>query len=90
MFAGDGADKGAIALGHSLLEDLLPVLDTALADRHFLAGPTPTIADLATASNVTHLALADAAPEHPHIVAWIRRVCRLPGFQKTLPLEKAA
>jgi len=90
VFAGDGADKGAIALGHSLLEDLLPVLDTALADRHFLAGPTPTIADLATASNVTHLALADAAPEHPHIVAWIRRVCRLPGFQKTLPLEKAA
>jgi glutathione S-transferase len=90
VFAGDQADAGVIALGHSLLEDLLPVLDAALAEQDYIAGKTPTIADLALASNITHLALADAAPEHPHIVAWIKRVCRLPGFRETLPMEKLA
>lgn len=90
VFAGDQADKAAIATGHSLLEDALPVLDAALADTDFIAGPAPTIADLALASNITHLALADAAPEHENTVAWIRRVCRLQGFRNTLPMEKAA
>lgn len=90
VFAGDQGDESAIARGHSELEDLLPVLDAALAEREYLAGDRPTIADLAAASNITHLALADAAPEQPNIAAWVKRVCRLPGFGKTLPMANAA
>lgn len=89
-FAGDDADVAAIETGHAMLDDLLPVLDTALADRDYVTGATPNIADLAVASNITLLAFADATPEHPNIVAWVRRVCRLPGFQKNLPIELAA
>jgi len=90
VFAGDAGDPKAVETGHALLADLLPVLNDALATNTYLTGDTPTIADIAAASNITHLALADAAPEHEHIVAWVRRVCRLPGFQKTLPMARAA
>lgn len=90
VFAGDAGDRRAIETGHALLADLLPVMNDTLAQQAYLTGDTPTIADIAAATNITHLALADAAPEHEHIAAWIRRVCRLSGFQKTLPLAKAA
>lgn len=90
VFAGDAGDPKAVETGHALLADLLPVLNDALATNTYLTGDTPTIADIAAASNITHLALADAAPEHEHIVAWVRRICRLPGFQKTLPMARAA
>lgn len=90
VFAGASADTDAIARGHARLADTLPVIDAALEERAFLTGETPTIADLAVASIVTHLALADAAPEQPNIAAWIKRVCRIPGFAKTLPMAAAA
>lgn len=61
-----------------------------LADKHGLTGAVPTIAALTVASIVTHLALADAAPEHANISAWIKRVCRIPGFARTLPMATAA
>lgn len=90
VFAGASADTDAIARGHAQLADVLPVLDAALEDRAFLTGAVPTIADLTVASIVTHLALADAAPEHANISAWIKRVCRIPGFARTLPMATAA
>lgn len=51
----------------------------------FLAGDTPSIADLSVGSNVTQLGLADAAPTTSNIDAWYRRVFEIEGFRKSLP-----
>ena len=90
VFAGDQSDKAAIQRGHDKLAELLPILDAGLAGRKFIAGDTPTIADLALGSNITHLALADAAPSEANIVAWVGRISALKGFAATLPQRQAA
>ncbi|MGB0630442.1 MAG: glutathione S-transferase family protein [Alphaproteobacteria bacterium] len=90
VFAGDQRNDELIALGHAQLKDLLPVLEGTLTTRDFVAGNAPTIADLAAASNITHLALAEASPHHPSIVAWIERMTGIRGFAQTLPMAQAA
>lgn len=90
VFAGEHGDKEAIKRGHAMMMELLPILDAGLSGRAYLTGETPTIADLALGSNVTHLAIADAAPVGPNIVAWVERLSALKGFAATMPQMEAA
>ncbi|MDA0241177.1 MAG: glutathione S-transferase family protein [Proteobacteria bacterium] len=90
VFAGENGDKEAIKRGHARMMELLPILDAGLSGRKFLTGDKPTIADLALGTNVTHLALANAAPGGPNIVAWVERLATLKGFAATMPQLKAA
>jgi len=85
VFLADQGDPAAIRRGEEKLAELLPILDSALADRAFLAGAKPTIADLSVASNITHLGLADASPREANVATWLSRICAIEGFQKTLP-----
>ncbi len=85
VFLGDQGDPAAIRRGEEKLAELLPLLDLALADRAFLAGAKPTIADLSVASSITHLGLADASPSEANVASWLSRVCAIEGFHKTLP-----
>lgn len=59
----------------------LRILEEALTAGDFLLGDTYTIADIACFA-YTHLAADAALPlaEHQHIVRWIERVRRQPGF----------
>jgi len=85
VFAGERGDAGAIQRGQKGLDDVLPVLETGLANAPYLAGAKPTIADLSVASNIFHLGLAKAAPQTPNILAWFERINALEAFQKSLP-----
>lgn len=60
---------------------LFAIFETHLADRAYLTGAQPTIADVACYSYVAHapeggISLAD----YPHIRNWISRIQALPGF----------
>jgi glutathione S-transferase len=85
VFAGPDADKDAIRRGEQNMIELSAILGAGLETHDFLAGGSPTIADLSVASNISQLQLADAVPDHPAIRAWYQRVCDIPGFKKTLP-----
>ncbi|MFA5120640.1 glutathione S-transferase family protein [Zavarzinia sp.] len=72
-------------------ERLFALMERHLATRDFLAGPGPTIADVALYSYTA------AAPEggiplepYPAIRAWLGRVEALPGFRAMPPLPAAA
>lgn len=67
---------------------LLPVLDQALAQRAFLVGGAPTIADVAIYS-YTALAPEGEVSLEPYgnIRAWLARVEALPGF---VPMQRIA
>ena len=60
---------------------LLRVLDTVLATDTYLAGESPTIADLAMYAYTARApeGQIDLAP-YSHVSAWLRRVEALPGF----------
>lgn len=85
VFAGGDADREAIRRGEAAMVELASILGTALDNSIFLAGDSPTIADLSVASNISQLQLADAVPDHPAIRSWYQRVCAIPGFEKGLP-----
>lgn len=57
----------------------LAVLDRTLADRPFLAGAAPSIADIA-AYGYTHLAPEIDLALPPNVAAWCARIAALPGF----------
>lgn len=83
VFLGPKGDQAAIARGRDRLAELAPILETALQSQPYLAGATPTIADLSVASNIAQLALADAAPSTPSIRAWYGRIDALDGVQRS-------
>jgi glutathione S-transferase len=59
--------------------EALAVLDAHLADREFVVGAGPTIADLALFAYISRA--GDADLEHPpHVAAWLERIRALPGF----------
>jgi glutathione S-transferase len=77
LFGFPYAVEPATALGHALLK----AMNEHLASSSFLAGPEPTIADVACYAYTAH------APEgripldaYPHVRAWLARVESLPGF----------
>jgi glutathione S-transferase len=60
-------------------------MENYLEGLQFLAGDKPTIADLALASNIFQLSLANEMPTTPNIVRWYENIAALKGFQKSLP-----
>lgn len=86
VFLGEDGDMDAAARGHKTLEALIPRLENRLAYRPWIAGTeTPTIADLALGTTVTHLALANALPQTPAITAWLNRLMKIEAFAKAMP-----
>ena len=76
-----GAD-GDLDQAQKRARDVLEQIDTHLDGRAFLAGERATIADIA---NYSYIALAPdggvALDGYPNILAWIKRLEALPGFQ---------
>jgi glutathione S-transferase len=71
-----------LAGAHQVAHELFRFMEIHLAERDWLAGERPTIADLAC---YPYLAVADegslSLDERPAIRAWIARVEAIPGFQ---------
>ena len=88
VFLGDKGDQEAIARGLKQMLELSDILEKELAGKIFLAGGTPTIADLALAFNLFQLGLAGEIPHSENIQGWYGRVCQLKGFRKSLPPER--
>ena len=82
VFLGPDGDAQAIARGEARLAELAPILEAALAANPYLAGETPTIADLSAASCITQLGLASAQPRLPAVTAWFERVGKLDGVRR--------
>ncbi|MBB3179865.1 glutathione S-transferase family protein [Variovorax sp. Sphag1AA] len=62
--------------------DLLRVMNDELATRPFLAGASPTLADVANYSYVAHAPEGNVSlADYPHVRAWLARIEALPGFQ---------
>ena len=87
---GAGKDQAeAVAIAHNLFE----VLDAHLAERDWLAGRRPTIADIANYSYIAHAPEGDVSlAEYPNIRNWLARIEQLPGFvpMQATPIGLAA
>ncbi|EJO28708.1 glutathione S-transferase family protein [Achromobacter marplatensis] len=60
---------------------LLSVMDRELAQRDFLAGADPTIADVACYAYVAHAPEGNVSlADYPHVRAWLARIENLPRF----------
>lgn len=67
---------------------VLAVMDQELARRAFLAGESPTIADIACYTYVAHAPEGNVSLErYGNVRAWLARVEALPGF---VPMKKTA
>ena len=82
-----GADKDkdvAITIAHQLFD----VLDSHLADRDWLAGSRPTIADVSNYAYIAHAPEGDVSLDgYPNLRGWLARVENLPGF---VPMQATA
>lgn len=68
--------------------DLLKVMDHELADRPWLAGNEPTIADVSAYSYIAHAPEGNVSLEdYANVSAWLARVEALPGF---VPMPRTA
>ncbi len=85
VFLQENGDASAIKRGQEKMVELTAILDKHLSDRDFLCGEHATIADLALASNVFHLGLAQERPDTVNINNWFGRMNELKGFVKSLP-----
>lgn len=67
----------AIARAHALLA----VMDNELAQRPFLVGKHPTIADVANYAYIAHAPEGNVSLQnYSHVQAWLARIEALPGF----------
>ena len=68
--------------------DLFDVMEGELANRQFLVGNTPTIADVAGYSYISHAPEGGVSLEaYPNIQAWLGRIEALDGF---VPMQQTA
>ena len=67
-------------------EALLQVMDKQLANRKYLAGDAPTIADVANYAYLAHApeGNVDISP-FANVTAWLARIEQLPGF---IPMQR--
>lgn len=69
------------ALAVSIARDLLRVMDGTLASRAYLAGPRPTLADVAVYGYVARAPEGDVPlDDYAQVRAWLDRVEAIPGF----------
>ncbi|VAX01902.1 Glutathione S-transferase, unnamed subgroup [hydrothermal vent metagenome] len=85
VFMGENADQAAIKRGEESIPELFKILNNGLQNSEYLAGATPSIADLSIASNIFQLSLAQVKPTETNLVNWYQRINLLEGFQKSLP-----
>jgi len=72
----------------SISERLFTIMNAHLADRAFLVGETPTIADVAGYTYIAHAPEGNISLEpYPHLRSWLSRIEALPGF---VPMQKTA
>lgn len=72
----------------TIANGLFATMDRQLADRHFLTGETPTIADVAGYSYIAHAPEGDVSLEpYANIRAWLERIEALEGF---VPMKHTA
>jgi glutathione S-transferase len=77
VFGMDFNPQEVIARAHALLG----VMEHELADRRFLVGDHPTLADVANYAYVAHAPEGNVSlQEYPHVRAWLARIEALPGF----------
>jgi len=82
---GAGFDaKDAIAKSHALLQ----VLEKELAQRDFLVGNAPTVADVAGYTYISHAPEGNVSlVDYPSVRSWLARIEALPGFH---PMRRTA
>lgn len=79
-------DEGALKKGLEMIERFVPVLDAHLADRRFVLGDQPTLADIALAASMCHWRLAKLPLDgYSNLMAWYDRMGQLDYYQKALP-----
>ncbi|MBB2497055.1 glutathione S-transferase family protein [Aquipseudomonas ullengensis] len=67
---------------------LFKVMETELASSPYLAGPAPTIADVANYTYIAHAPEGNVSLEaYPNVRAWLQRIEALPGF---VPMQRTA
>ena len=85
-FAGDKANKQALDDAKEWLLKILPVKDAALSQQPYLCGSHPTLADLASATNMAYLEMCQCdLSKYPAIGKWYDSMKQRPSFAKTAP-----
>lgn len=77
-------DPQALAFLRRRLEDFLRILEGHVADRAFILGDRPTIADISMCAYLSYPpreSSYDLAASHPAIAAWLARIAALPGWR---------
>lgn len=90
VFLGERGNKAEIAKGHEMLASLIPILEDRLSRSDHVAGPKPTIADLAVFSCLSQLGLAQTRPATSSISAWYHGMATLKGVAVTEELMARA
>ena len=76
--------ESTIARSHALLK----VVEAELSNSPFLAGNTPTLADLAGYTYIAHAPEGNVSlADYPQVRAWLARIEALPGF---VPMQRTA
>ena len=76
--------ESTIARSHALLK----VVEQELANSPFLAGSTPTLADVASYTYIAHAPEGNVSlADYPQVRAWLARIEVLPGF---VPMQRTA
>ena len=64
------------------------MIEQELADRPYLAGTLPTLADVAGYSYIAHAPEGNVSlADYPQVRAWLARIEALPGF---VPMQRTA
>jgi glutathione S-transferase len=83
-FAKPAGDPAVMAFLKGRIDGSLAIVDKRLADRPYILGSRPTIADLSLVAYLYYPADEfgfDIAAEHKNIAAWLERIKALPGWK---------
>jgi glutathione S-transferase len=71
------------------VDDFLKVVNLQVAERAFITGPNPTIADLSMCAYLSFPSDEtgyDFSVSHPHVHHWLQRIAAIPGWQSPYDL----
>jgi glutathione S-transferase len=89
-----GLDSGFVAVGLARLREMLDRMEASLADHHWLADDTLTLADSAMAAIMLRLDEFGLAPAWesrlPRVTDWYRRLAARPSMQRLVDLADPA
>ncbi|MBE7218219.1 MAG: glutathione S-transferase family protein [Caulobacteraceae bacterium] len=83
------ADPAVLAWQRRRVDDFLSIAEAHLADRPFMVGEAPTVADLSMCAYLSFPADEtgyDLPASHPNIAAWLGRIAALPGWRSPYDL----